>query len=334
MKKLLLFVFAFCLIGIFLLSVKADDVPTLQQIAEKFNSQESVKYYESLGTQYVATVQEDELLISVTAEGYNADLTYYLTDNILSFNVLGYELLNGYFVTKILIDSLGQLHGYSEGEMLPTLNSDKIVDYTLEDEGLMMSLSDSNELSVKVDISKKIPLLDLSDEYIEIEDLLEYKEYIVGDGFVNLYKGNLYFNKTTQNNNNVLLIFENNSLTDSSYKSILSAIEVMFESKNILDYFQKNYSSISSDSEFTGFKIEINPADLDAEIVPSGSEDYEYIRVTIYRDEVNSLKFDSDVFESIENPKTGVANYIIFGLVLLVIGLTTYAVCNKRTQKM
>lgn len=151
--------------------------------------------------------------------------------------MLGYELLNGYFVTKILIDSLGQLHGYSEGEMLPTLNSDKIVDYTLENEGLMMSLSDSNELSVKVDISKKIPLLDLSDEYIEIEDLLEYKEYIVGDGVVNLYKGNLYFNKTTQNNNNVLLIFENNSLTDSSYKSILSAIEVMFESKNILDYF-------------------------------------------------------------------------------------------------
>ena len=100
-------------------------------------------------------MQEDELLISVTAEGYNADLIYYLTDNILSFNVLGYELLNGYFVTKILIDSLGQLHGYSEGEMLPTLNYDKIVDYTLENEGLMMSLSDSNELSVKVDISKK-----------------------------------------------------------------------------------------------------------------------------------------------------------------------------------
>ena len=150
MKKLLLFVFAFCLIGIFPLSVKADDVPTLQQIAEKFNSQESVKYYESLGTQYVATMQEDELLISVTAEGYNADLIYYLTDNIL-----GYELLNGYFVTKILIDSLGQLHGYSEGEMLPTLNSDKIVDYTLENEWLMMSLSDSNELSVKVDISQK-----------------------------------------------------------------------------------------------------------------------------------------------------------------------------------
>ena len=87
-----------------------------------------------------------------------------------------------------------------------------------------------------------------------------------------------------------MLVAEKYDLTDNTYKSILSIIEVMFDSNNASDYFKSNYSGISiGNKEFSGFKVEINPIKTESEeyLIPKDSE-YQFVRITIDKDLVNS----------------------------------------------
>lgn len=259
--------------------------PTLEQIANAFNNCSTVKEYATYGTVWNATSNGNKLTISVTADNTTKNLEYTLENSILSANLSGNFTFAILAANNVLIDSIGQLHGYSDGELFSTLNSDKISSYTIENEGFEI-----DNFQIKIDISKKIPLIDFSNVYIEVSDLQDLKDYITGDGSAEKNKGNIWFNKSGYDGENTLIIAEQNSLTDNTYKSILSIIEVMFDSSKASDYFKTNYSGISDgNKEFAGFKIEINPIKTEFEelLLPSDSG-CEFARITIDKDLVNS----------------------------------------------
>ena len=125
-------------------------------------------------------------------------------------------------VTVVLTDCIGQLHGYSDGDLFSTLNSDKINSYTVENEGFEIKETTDKNYQMKIDISKKIPLIDAANIYIEVSDLQDVKKYISGDGFTEKNKGNVWFNKNGYGEEHILRIAEKGGLTDNTYKSILS----------------------------------------------------------------------------------------------------------------
>lgn len=359
MKKLLKVVLIICLFGIFDFSVMADTVPTLQQISDKFNNHSTIKEYAKMGATWKATTSDNKLIVTASANESSTTIEFILNDNILSSTVAKDDLLTGSVVTSLVIDCVSQFHGYSENELDSTLQSEKIAEYTLANEGLEMSQSSSGELNVKIDISKKIPLLDLSGEYLEVEDLTMFKEYIAGDGSAERRKGNVWFNKSGYDGDNTVLVAEKNNLTESSYKSILSIIEVMFDSKDVVDYFKNNYPSISSDKEFTGFKIEINPTKTSWEqsLIPDDSG-YKFLRISIDKAEVNNRNSqngnvnndteDDNINDNsnqnndneynssntVESPKTGLESHITILLLLVLIGSAIiYSLKNKNKFK-
>ena len=65
--------------------------------------------------------------------------------------------------------------------------------YTLEKEGYEVENISETKFKIKVDITKKIPLVDFSNTYIEVSDLQDLKKYISGEKEKN---GN--FNRTNE----------------------------------------------------------------------------------------------------------------------------------------
>lgn len=264
--------------------------PTLEQIVNAFNNCSTVKEYATYGSIWNASSNENKLTISVTANNTTTNLEYTLEGSILNANFSQDEAFTGLAVTIVLTDSIGQLHGYSDGELFTTLNSDEISSYSIENEGFEAKEIANKNYQIKIDISKKIPVTNVSDVYIEVSDLQDLKNYISGDGSAEKSKGNIWFNKSGYDGENTLLIAEKENLTENTYKSILSIIEVMFDSSRASDYFKSNYSGISiGNKEFTGVKIEINPTktEFESRLIPSDSG-YKFIRITIDKNMINT----------------------------------------------
>lgn len=259
---------------------------TLEQIVEKFNKSSIVDNYKNAGGNISATNDTDSINITVNVSGKTENIELLLEGNVLSIEIDQEEssaFVKAY-VTLSVIDIIGQLHGYQEGELAQTVNSDKAKNYTLEKEGYELENISETKFKIKVDITKKIPLVDFSNTYIEVSDVQGLKEYISGDGCTEKSKGNIWFNKSGHDGEYTLLVAEKGNLTENTYKSVLSILEVMFDNDKVIQYFKNNYPNISSgDKEFNGFSIKINPTDktqFEESAIPSDSG-YEFVRIVI-----------------------------------------------------
>jgi len=253
---------------------------TLSQIVEKFNNDSLIK--ESNGS-IIASNDDNKITITITEDGQTHKFEFVLEGTILTAKLSGQESIVEAIVATVLIDCIGQLHGYAEGELMQTLQADEIANYTIDKEGLeAKELADG--IQIKVDIAKKIPLLDFSNTYIEVSDL--DKALIAGDGFLQKSKGNLVFHKSGYGNEAVVFIGEKGKLTQNTYQSILSTLQVMFDTETVMHYFKQNYPNIAlGNKEFSGFKIEINPEKSSMEQTVLGADNtYSFIRITINKE--------------------------------------------------
>ena len=151
---------------------------TLEQIVEKFNKSSIVDDYKNAGGSISATNDADSINITVNASGKTENVELLLQGNVLSIEI-NQEDESAFakaYVASSVIDIIGQLHGYQEGELSQTINSDKAKNYTLEKEGYEVENISETKFKIKVDITKKIPLVDFSNTYIEVSDLQDLKK--------------------------------------------------------------------------------------------------------------------------------------------------------------
>lgn len=253
----------------------------LSKIVDKINNSTSLK--EVVGENVGLTAVYDDNTINVfVSEGSDEVIfKFLLNGNILS-TTFENNLMNN-MVTNILVDAVGQVHGYLEGEMFDSLTSDEINNYTLEKEGFEKKEVEDGSIQIKIDVTKKIPLVVSGGEYFEVADLEPKKQFIKGDGGIDEVKGNIWFNSRCYEGNCVLLVAEKPKVTNNTYKSIVSILTVMFDSEKAVSYFKENYSNLSNgDKIFEGFNIEVKPLDIsDDESLIRFESDYELVRINI-----------------------------------------------------
>ena len=256
-KKYLLFVLIITICVTLFGCGKKEEI-TLETIAKKFNNCETVKTYKGYGYKINASVNNNELVIVSEIGDTNSTISYTLTDNILSNSQIPNESI---MATLILIDSIGQLHGYKDGELADNLNAfpDEISKYTIEKDGFEFK-TDNNISSLRIDITKKTPLNDLSKLYLKPSqfDILKkiIEEKSTGNETGKLSK--LAYNLEIGTDKNHIYIGEKNKLTDSAYKSVLSALEVMY-GKEIANKFESLYPKFKNKKTTVGaFTIETN----------------------------------------------------------------------------
>ena len=240
-KKYLIGILALVLCFVLIGCGKKDE-SELDKIAKIFNNSATAKTYKEYGYEINAKVKGNKLVITNKTENGESSVSYELVGNILSNDTLKEEDL---ITTAILIDSVGQLQGYKDGELAENLNAfpDEIGKYTIDKEGF--ELKDNNDtVSIKIDISKKIPLKDLSNLYLKTDQFDMIKE-IVEENSVGNQTGKvakLAYNVEVSEDKNSIYIGERDKLTDSAYKSILSVLEVIYGTQ-VADKFKTVYPS-------------------------------------------------------------------------------------------
>lgn len=85
----------------------------------------------------------------------------------------------------------------------------------------------------------------------------------------------------------IISLSESNALTDATYNTILSLLEIIFEEEKYINYFKENYNSITiGNKTFYGFVIETNPPKTESENSYFKIDD-PYIRITINKEQIN-----------------------------------------------
>lgn len=185
-KNLIVAIIVFCMILSIINTVFAATL-TLDQIAEKVNSsnygeflmKDSYGFAEPMIMTIKAEVVENNIKASGTfsneSKSYTIDseIQFTLSENILSItmnvlegiegntaNTLGlgnlpYMLLRNSLLMSV-VDSVGQLNEYKQGDLIAALNQDAAKNYTLEKEGILLKQIDEDNIEVKIDLSKKI----------------------------------------------------------------------------------------------------------------------------------------------------------------------------------
>ena len=230
----------------------------LDKIVKKFNNCETVKTYKDYGYDLKASATKDKLTISSTIEETKTKVEFKLEGNILSNENLSNDDL---MAMLLLIDSIGQTYGYKDGQLLQNLNafSDEIRKYTFDNEGFEL-IMDDEKISLKIDISKKIPLISMdkfyltTDEFDTVSQIIADKENGNQTGKV----GNIAYDIFVGDEESTIKIGQDEKLSDSAYKSILSALEVMY-GDDVAKHFQEIYPKfVDGKTKVGDFTIETN----------------------------------------------------------------------------
>lgn len=291
-------------------------VPSLQDIANVFNVHGTVKSYNSNNEtmNLSASATESSLIINVTNITTPDVIEYELQANnvlILNYNEGdATKIETRSIVTKIVVDSIQRYYNRVEGEMFDTMESSEISSYTIEKDGLRI-LKQPNVYVAEISIATRIPTVNTDNDtnkVIKVSDLTEQKENIIGDGNAKLSKGNILFYKNTKNGIDHVVIAEKSEFTYATYKSLIAALTVLFESNNdAIEYFKTNYPGISvGNKQFEGFKVEINPVRTSEEdVAMEADESYQFVRLTINRDDVKeAIKEEKEQKAAAESAST------------------------------
>ena len=199
-----------------------------------------------------------------------------MEDRTIKFNIDENDpISNILFLT--IADSIGVLHGLEENEVISLLNSIDI-DSTIID-GINF-VTNENNIEASINIDKKIDTSSLKTMYFEVKDYKEYEEFIKNSGFVQTTKGNLIFYKTGNDLESTIIIGEKDNLTDITYKSILSLIELLYPDE--LETFKTSYPELTTIS-FDKYVITIDPTNnkIIDETLVSYKNDYKFIEIKI-----------------------------------------------------
>lgn len=285
MKKILKYVtFSFVFFLSILTITGCNSNSKLDEIAKKINNCETVKNYKQYDYDIKATVKKDTLTISTTVGEEKSTVDFQLDGDILSNENLS---VNDLMATLLVINGIGQTYGYKDGELSLNLNTftDEFKQYTLENEGLELIIGDDN-VSFKIDLSKKVPLIDMNQFYLKEEHLDMISEFLSEGEHGNQSGkiGNIAYDIMLGEEESTIQIGQDEKLSNSAYQSILTALEVMY-GEDVAKHFQEIYPEFK-DGKTTveAFTIDTNYSmkDLDDSIF-KGTK---IVTITIQNNEV------------------------------------------------
>ena len=212
----------------------------LDAIANKINNSESVKNYKEYGYEIKATTTKDTLTVESKMQNDKSKVEFKLDGNVLSNANL---TTNDLMAALLVINGVGQTYGYKDGELSQNINTftDEVKKYTLDNEGLELIINDEI-VSLKIDIDKKVPLIDMNTFYLKPSDIDMVSQFIKDNknGNQSGKIGNIGYDIFVGDEESTIQIGQDEKLSDSAYKSIITALEVMYDEATA-KHFQELY---------------------------------------------------------------------------------------------
>lgn len=193
---------------------------TLNQIADKMKTSNPMAEHllENYNATVTAEVENNKIILEEVNSPYSENepiqIEFSLQGNILSTKIeknsqgLGTVYMSKLSLAWMLIDCIGQLNGYEKEEFYKTIKGtgDNYKNYKLDKEGLEINTV-NNYTEIKIDLSKKIPIVEIEDS-TENESGGSEIELIHIDSTTNTYNvkySNTTNSKTTDNNKNLIV---------------------------------------------------------------------------------------------------------------------------------
>lgn len=211
---------------------------------------------------------KDSITINISNDEINDNLTGTLSNDILTYEIKKDDnniLLKGKLLYSV-IDSLGQLNGNDKGYVSSILGSLDYSKMNLKNNGIEI-YSDNDYNVYKFKVNKKFELGSAADVYFQPDDFNFYKDKLLGDDYAQTAKGNLIFYKISLNGRKIIYFAEPENLTSRTYNSLLSLIEVMYDS-NTSNLFSKAYKKIATQT-YNNFSLTANYIPKEDEVIYS-----------------------------------------------------------------
>ncbi len=225
---------------------------TLNDILNNFNNNENINQLRET-SEVNANINNNVLTIDVTTDGTTTSYLFTLENRDLVYEINANDLTSN-LLFLVICDNIGQFHGLEVNEVANYLSSIDLT--TTAVNGITLTQLENGNYQARINIDTKIDTSSLNTMYIELSDLESYRDFIEGSGTAQLEKGNLMFYKEGNNSTATILIGEKDSLTNLSYNSILSVVELLYP--NDLENFKTSYPSLETIS-FDRYTITTNP---------------------------------------------------------------------------
>ena len=225
---------------------------TLNDILNNFNNSENINQLKET-SEVNANINNNVLTIDVTTDGTTTSYLFTLENRDLVYEINANDLTSN-LLFLVICDNIGQFHGLEVNDVTNYLSSIDLT--TTAVDGITLTQLENGNYQARINIDTKIDTSSLNTMYIELSDLESYRDFIEGSGTAQLEKGNLMFYKEGNNSTATILIGEKDSLTNLSYNSILSVVELLYP--NDLENFKTSYPSLETIS-FDRYTITTNP---------------------------------------------------------------------------
>ena len=209
---------------------------------------------------------KDTIVINISNDQTTDSLTGTLANNILTYEISKDDsniLVKGKLLYSIA-DSIGQVNGNDKGYVSSILGSLDYSKMSIKNNGIEI-YSDGNKNIYKFKVDKKFELGSAADVYFTVDDFIEYKDKIIKEGYAQTSKGNLIFYKINENGKNIIYFGEPDALTTRTYNSVLSLLEVMYDS-NTSNLFSKAYKHLETGT-FNNLSFIVNYEPTDDEVI-------------------------------------------------------------------
>ena len=193
LKNVLFLMSAFMLVNVLSINVNASEitltdlVSPFNELAEDYNGTEySISASMCTNEQIDADDCEDGDLVITTTSGESGSESYYKqAGNIISTYVDEDSALG----LQIIVEAIGKVNNfnYNHKDLIATFYSEEILNYSVENEGIEITESESSEglYEVKIDMTKKLPILPSKrltvtyngDGKLAVDDEVEAGEY-------------------------------------------------------------------------------------------------------------------------------------------------------------
>ena len=225
---------------------------TFETIVDNFNNNALLNEIKGDGT-IIASLANNKLNITVSPSDNSDALPTVYEFNLNNRNIeisLDDDNEKGLQLFLILCDSI---YNSNTHEVYNYLSSIDLKTTTID--GITVT-ENNNEFLYSVNVDKRINTADLDNMYIEKTDLEEYREFIENSGSTRLTKGNLMLYKEGNDKTATIIIAEKEQLSNLTYQSILSVIDLLFEEE--LESFKTSYPNLETIS-FDRYNITIDP---------------------------------------------------------------------------
>ena len=264
-------------------STKEDTV--LKELVDKINNCELVKEYKGYNIDITASIKKNTnntLVITMVVGDDETSSVEFVKEG----NILKNENFNTDYVMAliILVDSYGQMTGYEDGKIAENITAfnDEWEKYTLKKEGFEIIGDETKQITqVRIDLTKTIPLQDMKNFYLKTTEFDLIQEYVTekSEGTQVGRIATISYDVRVGTKENIITVGEVEKLGEGAYKTILSALEVMY-GEDVVNNFKKIYP------EFKDKKVESGAFIIEKGYKPEGFveevfEDAEIITIRI-----------------------------------------------------